>query len=115
MKRCPYCDTPLREEESVCPSCGAEYWNPDHPESGGRESGGREIEEQGCLSLLMLPLGVSLAVFAGLLLCGFLLEKLFHWDSLPVRFIWIALSAGIGLRLFDRLRGPDPDDENPNI
>jgi formate-dependent nitrite reductase membrane component NrfD len=63
--------------------------------------------------LLALPVGVSLTVFAGLIAGGFLLGKLLNWNSLPVRFIWIALSAGAGLRLFDRMRKSDPDDEEP--
>jgi hypothetical protein len=49
-------------------------------------------------------LGVSLAVFATLILGGLLLEKLLHWDSWPLRIVWVALSAGVGLRLYDRIR-----------
>jgi len=114
LRTCPYCDSRIPEEESLCPECGAPYWDP--VTSDPMDPASRKIPAEtggGCLSLVALPMGVALVVTGALILAGWLFDRLLHWDSPPVKLLWLALSAAVGIRVFDRMRRPRPPDDPP--
>jgi hypothetical protein len=99
LKTCPYCDTSFPEEKTHCPECGASYW-------GGEE--GRDAiphspppqTEQGCLSLLLVPVLTSLAAVAVLIAVGFLINTIVMFESQQVRVLWFGGSVAVGLGIF---------------
>ncbi|MGB2905694.1 MAG: hypothetical protein WBB73_01250 [Candidatus Aminicenantaceae bacterium] len=101
MKTCPHCNAPIPRDISRCPQCGAEYWKPgeaaallplDKPE--------KAEEQEGCASLLMLPLLVSLCVTAFLILSGFVLNALARFESQQFKLLWMGGSLVVGILIY---------------
>jgi hypothetical protein len=87
MKVCPYCDSEIPVSQRRCPSCGAQYWESDEMD---RASGlDEEEEDQGCLSIFALHFLVALAAFVLLLLTGFIINLLVHFEENQIKVIWI--------------------------
>lgn len=87
MRICPYCDSEIPDNQRRCPSCGAQYWESD---DAARDAGNEEEEEdQGCLSIFMVHFLVALAFFALLLLIGFVINLLVHFEENQIKVIWI--------------------------
>lgn len=97
MKTCPYCGQEFPIKESKCPSCGAEYWEPNQP-AGLDES--RDQQEEGCLSIFLLPFLISLAATAILIFVGFLVNMIAHFEENQIKIIWIGSSLVLGFIFF---------------
>ena len=96
MKTCPHCDTPLAAEESRCPACGKPYWAPDLPASPAEDEDGPEEEATGCLPILFWPLMISLLVTGFLILSGFVINLLTHFENNQIKIAWILGSCAVG-------------------
>lgn len=106
MKFCPYCHNPIPEKEHSCPACGSQYWEPHLPvpEKGSERVPGQE-EEEGCLSILILPVLLATGIALALILIGFIIQLLTHFENNQIKIIWIAgsiLAGIIGYRIFRR-------------
>jgi hypothetical protein len=87
MKICPHCDTEIPAQQIRCQSCGARYWESD--EIARDESVEEEEEDQGCLSIFAVHFSVALGVFLSLLLIGFVINMLVHFEQNQIKVIWI--------------------------
>ncbi len=99
LKTCPYCDTTFPQDETHCPACGASYWE---AEKGAEERTEQPPSqtEQGCLSLLLVPVLASLAAVALVIAAGFLINTLVFFESQQVKVLWIGGSIAVGLGIF---------------
>ena len=101
MKTCPHCDSRIPPGESRCPSCQAFYWEPDQDILQKEKSKVSEKEEdQGCLSILLMPLILAVVVSASLVCAGFLVNLILHFESSQVKIIWIGSSVLLGVALY---------------
>ena len=100
MKTCPYCGTTIPEKNVRCPSCQADYWEPNQSLQEDLKPALPEQEEKGCLPILMLPVFLSAAVTAALILCGFIINLLVHFESNQIKILWIGISCLMGLIFF---------------
>lgn len=99
MKICPYCSSSIPEKEEKCPSCGAVYWEPGQNKIKEKI----EIKEekgQGCLSLFLVPLFLSIGVAAFLIIAGVAINIMVHFESNQIKIIWIASSLLVGLAIY---------------
>ncbi|MFW6123653.1 MAG: hypothetical protein ACOC5G_00355 [Acidobacteriota bacterium] len=97
MKKCPYCDYLFPEDQKVCPKCGSPYWKPEDDKELKKIYKESEEEKNGCLSLLFMPVTVSLMITAFMILAGFITNILIHFKNNQIKFIWIGLSVLGGL------------------
>jgi len=107
MKKCPYCDFSFPEDKKVCPNCGAPYWKPGNDEEFNEIHKDSGEENRGCLSLLLMPVTVSLGITAFLVLSGFILNLFIHFESNQIKIIWLILSVFGGFlayKLFKKKR-----------
>ena len=88
MRICPHCDSEIPYDQTICPSCGEPYWESD---SSNRDEVLMEEDEesQGCLSIFAVHFLVALAAFALLLLIGFVINVLVHFEENQIKVIWI--------------------------
>jgi len=87
MKVCPHCDSEIPVGQKRCPSCGAKYWESDEIT---RDEGLEDVEEdQGCLSIFVVHFLVALAAFIFILLIGFIINVLVHFEENQIKVIWI--------------------------
>jgi len=87
MKVCPHCDTDIPVSQRRCPNCGVLYWESD--ELAQEESLDEQEEEQGCLSIFATHFFVAFAAFVSLLLIGFVINLLVHFEENQIKVIWI--------------------------
>jgi hypothetical protein len=87
MKVCPYCDSEIPVSQRRCPSCGAQYWESDEIDRA--NSFDEKEEAQGCLSIFALHFLIALAAFVLLLLTGFLINLIVHFEENQIKVIWI--------------------------
>jgi hypothetical protein len=99
LKTCPYCDTAFPREETHCPACGASYWEAHRGEEESSEEPPPQTE-QGCLSLLLVPVITSLAATALVIAVGFLINTFVFFESQQVKVLWIGGSIAVGLGIF---------------
>ena len=99
MKICPHCNSKIPDTESRCPSCGALYWEPDLNKALVPDETQTE-KEQGCLSLLLLPFFLSLAVTASLICAGFLINLIIHFENNQIKIVWIGSSFLLGFLIY---------------
>ncbi len=104
MRKCPHCDTPVPSSQSRCPRCGQIYWEPGkyHIPEERKELPG-ESEREGCGTLIIWPLLISLAVTAVLILIGFSTHFFWRWEDYSFPTFWILLSILFGAAVFKRL------------
>ena len=72
-------------------------------------------DQDGCASLLMLPLLVSLGATSLLIFSGFVLNALAHFESQQFKLLWLGGSLAVGAlvyHVFRRLR--QKKQHNPN-
>ena len=99
MRICPYCDSEIPYNQKICPSCGELYWESDNT---ARDEVFEEEEEgQGCLSIFAVHFLVALAAFVLLLIIGFVINLLVHFEENQIKVIWI----GAALLLATALSG----------
>jgi hypothetical protein len=91
MKTCPYCGTDFPENELRCPDCGKLFWEPDLPDDVNKKEPALE-EEAGCFSLFLVPLFTAVIVVFFILLAGYLLNLVFHFEEKQEAIIWVGLS-----------------------
>lgn len=99
MKTCPLCDGTITEQTNRCSTCGHIYWEPDHPSDKALTSTAPE-EKKGCLSFLLLPIITAVATVAFLIIAGFFLQMIFHFESSQIKIIWTAGSVLFGILIF---------------
>jgi hypothetical protein len=93
MKRCPYCDFLFPDDQKICPNCGSPYWKPEDDKELKKIYKETEDEKNGCLSLLFMPVTLSLMITAFLVSAGFFINLIIHFENNQMKFIWIVLSA----------------------
>jgi hypothetical protein len=101
MRKCPHCDHPVPPGDSRCPKCGHIYWEPEQsnlPEERGQYP--EEHEKEGCASLVIWPVLISIAVTAVLILIGFSTHIIGHWADYSFSIFWILLSIFLGAAVF---------------
>ena len=99
MKICPHCDSEIPHNQRRCPSCGALYWESD---DAARDAGyEKEEEDQGCLSIFTVHFLIALSFFVLILLIGFVINLLVHFEENQIKVIWI----GAALLLATALSG----------
>lgn len=97
MKICPYCDSEITDDQRNCPSCGAHYWESNNNlYNSGYE---QEEEGQGCLSIFALHFLVAAAVFILLLMVGFVINWLTHFEENQLKVIWVGGSLLLAIAL----------------
>ena len=99
MKTCPHCSQQIPDQAHKCPNCGAVYWEPEQDELEKIETEEGE-EERGCLSLFFVPLFLSTAVAAFLIIAGFVINLIVHFESNQVKIIWVGSSILVGFALY---------------
>ncbi len=101
MNTCPHCSSRIPTGVSRCPLCGSEYWEPGQVPDPELQGGPEKTEEQeGCASLLMLPLLASLSVTVFLILAGFVLNALARFESQQFKLLWLAGSCAVGFLFY---------------
>ena len=100
LKICPYCNTSFPQEETHCPSCGASYWEAHRKEEEESPEQLPQQTEQGCLSLLLVPVLTALAATAVVIAVGFLINTVVFFESQQVKVLWIGGSIAVGLGVF---------------
>lgn len=100
MKICPHCSQKIPDQATKCPSCGASYWEPEQDKSKELIETEETEEERGCLSLFFVPLFLSIVVAALLIIAGFVINLVVHFESNQVKIIWIGSSILIGFVLY---------------
>ena len=98
MKICPHCDSEIPDSQRRCPKCEALYWE---SEELAQDECLNEEEEQGCFSIFATHFFVALAAFVSLLLIGFIINLLVHFEENQIKVIWI----GTALLLASALSG----------
>jgi len=101
MKKCPYCGFQFPDNKKVCPNCGSPYWKPEDDKELSELYDDTEDDKNGCLSLLFMPITVSLIVTAFLVLSGFIINLLIHFESSQIKLLWIGLSILLGLLFYN--------------
>lgn len=97
MRLCPHCDSAIPEDQKICPSCGAHYWDSD---SLVEEESIEEAEEnEGCLSIFALQFLVALAAFVLLLFAGFLINLLVHFEPNQIKVIGIGAALLLAIAI----------------
>lgn len=107
MKKCPYCGFQFPDDKKVCPKCSTPYWEPENDKDFNDIYKDSEEENNGCLSLLFMPVTVSLMITAFLVSAGFIINLIIHFENNQIKFIWIVLSVLVGLlayKLFNKKR-----------
>jgi hypothetical protein len=105
VNTCPHCSSPIPEGVSRCPECGSEYWRPGLvPDADPQGRPEKPEEQEGCASMLMLPLLVSLGVTACLILAGFVLNALARFESQQFKLLWLAGSCAAGFFFYRLIR-----------
>ncbi len=107
MKKCPYCDFLFPEDKKVCPKCGSPYWKPGEDEEFKEIYKDTEEGKNGCLSLLFMPVTISLMITAFLVSAGFLINLFIHFENNQMKFIWLVLSVlggSIAYKYFSKKR-----------
>lgn len=99
MRTCPYCNSDFSDDQSICPSCGAQYWESDNAAQDADHDS--EEEAQGCLSIFAFHFLVALAGFVLLLFVGFVINLIVHFEENQIKVIWI----GAALLLASALSG----------
>ena len=90
MRVCPHCDSEIPEDHKTCPSCRALYWNADSsPQDVGKEE---EEENEGCFSIFAVHFFVAFAFFVLLLVIGFIINLLVHFEQNQIKVIWIGVA-----------------------
>ena len=104
MKICPHCGSNLKNHERICPSCGTAYWEPglDSPQEETRPPDS-EIAE-GCFSVLLIPFLIGAGITTILILSGFLLNLLVHFENNQIKIAWIGLSILTGIGIYKGMR-----------
>jgi len=92
LKTCPYCSCQIKEKDDLCPECGRAYWDPESPRIPKIEKIDSEAED-GCLSIIMLPLIVSLITAGFIILSGLILNLFVHFESNQLKIIWLGISV----------------------
>jgi len=100
MKKCPYCDFLFPEDKKVCPKCGSPYWKPEEDNEFNSIYDNTKEEKNGCLSLLFMPVTISLMVTAVLVFMGFIINLLINFENSQIKIIWMVLSILLGLLAF---------------
>jgi len=100
MKICPYCNSSIPKQEVKCPSCGAVYWEPNQNIIKDRDETKENEEGRGCFSLLLLPLFLSIAVAAFLILAGTVINIIIHFENNQIIIVWIGASLLVGLAIY---------------
>jgi uncharacterized membrane protein YvbJ len=100
MKTCPYCNSTIPENESSCPQCGKEYWDPDIPGGKASEEKREEEEEPGCLQVIVMPLIIALLSVSFLISCGVIINLFADFESNQVKIAWLLGSGLIGLAVY---------------
>ena len=100
MKTCPYCNSSIPEKEEKCPSCGEVYWEPDKKKIKEKIEIKESEERQGCLSLFLVPLFLSIAVASFLIIAGVAINIMVHFESNQIKIIWIVSSLLVGLAIY---------------
>jgi uncharacterized membrane protein YvbJ len=100
MKKCPYCNSSIPENEEKCPSCGKVYWEPGQNKLKEQTETKESEEDRGCLSLLLVPLFLSIGAAAFLIAAGFAINLVVHFESNQVKIIWIGSSFLVGFVLY---------------
>lgn len=101
MRKCPHCDTPVPPGQSRCPGCGRFYWEPgtdSAPEE--NQPPPSETKHEGCATLFIWPLLISMAVTAVLLFIGFGTHIIGRWEDYSFSLFWILLSIFLGAAVF---------------
>ena len=97
MRLCPHCDSAIPEDQKICPSCGAHYWNSD---CSAEEEGIEEAEEnEGCLSLFAVQFLVALAAFVLLLFAAFVINLLVHFEPNQIKVIGIGAALLLAIAI----------------
>lgn len=99
MKTCPYCDSKIPEDETLCPQCGKEYWVPEIPERRNRDTD-QEDEGPGCLQVFLIPLVTALLSAAFLISCGVIINLFTHFESNQVKIAWLLGSVLVGIAVY---------------
>ncbi len=99
MKTCPYCSCQIPEKDTLCPECGRPYWDPEDPSTPKIEKINSEAKD-GCLSLIILPLIVSLITAGFIILSGLILNLFVHFESNQLKIIWLGISILSGATAF---------------
>ncbi|MBN1224545.1 MAG: hypothetical protein JXB23_14950 [Candidatus Aminicenantes bacterium] len=94
MKTCPYCGRSFHDSEAGCPACGAPYWEANRSSSA--DSSPSPDEDQGCFTIILIQLLVALGFAAFLILLGFLINLIVHFEANQVKIVWIGTSLLFG-------------------
>ncbi len=98
MKKCPYCDFLFPDDKKNCPKCGSPYWKPgEDTEFDDVPKNDSEDKKNGCLSLVFMPVSISLIITGFLVLLGFLINLIIHIENNGMKLIWLVLSVTAGV------------------
>jgi uncharacterized membrane protein YvbJ len=100
MKTCPYCSSTIPENESSCPECGKEYWDPDLPKRKDSEEKREEEEEPGCLQIFIIPIVTAICSVFFLILSGVIINLFADFESNQLKIAWLLGSVLIGLAVY---------------
>ncbi|MBD3414319.1 MAG: hypothetical protein GF421_07815 [Candidatus Aminicenantes bacterium] len=96
MKKCPFCDRSFPDDQIICPQCDSPYWSAEDSQEYNHISKQKKEEEGGCLSLLLMPITISLLVTVFLVSAGFIVHLVIHLENNQVKLLWIGLSVLLG-------------------
>lgn len=99
MKTCPYCDSKIPENGTLCPQCGKEYWVQEIPERRDRDAD-QEDESPGCLQVFLIPLITALLSAAFLISCGVIINLITHFENNQVKIAWLLGSVLVGVAVY---------------
>ena len=114
LKICPYCNTSFPQEETHCPACGASYWEANRKEEEESSEQLPQQTEQGCLSLLLVPVLTALAAAAVVIAVGFLINTVVFFESQQVKVLWIGGSVAVGLGIYRLIAHLKRSSQNKN-
>lgn len=99
MKTCPYCDSKIPEDETLCPQCGKQYWAPEIQERRDRDTD-QEEEKPGCLQVFLIPLVTAFLSVAFLISCGVIVNLFANFESNQVKIAWLLGSVLVGMAVY---------------
>ena len=100
MKTCPYCNSSIPEKEEKCLSCGEVYWEPSQNKIKEKTEITESEEGRGCLSIVLVPLFLSIGVAAFLIIAGVAINIIVHFESNQIKIAWIVSSLLVGLAIY---------------
>jgi hypothetical protein len=112
VKSCPYCQNPIPEKQSVCPACGAAYWDTNQTDLNAEQEKSPHLEEEEedwKWSIILIPGFLAALIVLLLIAAGFIIQLFTHFENNQTKIMWITGSILAGIicyRIFRRRSKP---------